>query len=366
MYQKYSKLELLKVAETRYASNFIMLRRLVEVKSALMSMVVGVTWAEWRQSDSERGSMVRRVLIDEHWWSKVEFLLKFTSLAFELLRYVDTDKPFLGEIYDGMDTMVEKTVEIITQEAPTRFFVKVDFVEHVRSTIVTSLNGFNTPLHTLTHALNPKFYDEEFIVLSNGKRKAPHKDKEVATGVKKVLQRLFPSFQQTEVREEFSCFAAGLEDFADISALEERSTMNLIKWTCHGANGVYLQSLATHILSQVASSSLAERNWSTYGFIHSMKRNRLGLQKAEDLVYAHSNLCFVSRKGEEYTSGPHKEWDVDAKNPDLELSPFALDIVDDASGSGIQVASSSHRGSSSAEHASCSIFDDEDEDQYDM
>jgi hypothetical protein len=48
MYREYSKLELLKVAETRYASNFIMLCRLVEVKSALLSMVVGVTWAEWR------------------------------------------------------------------------------------------------------------------------------------------------------------------------------------------------------------------------------------------------------------------------------------------------------------------------------
>jgi hypothetical protein len=46
---------------------------------------VGVTWVEWRQSDSERGSMVRRVLIDEDWWSNVEFLLKFTSPAFELL-----------------------------------------------------------------------------------------------------------------------------------------------------------------------------------------------------------------------------------------------------------------------------------------
>jgi hypothetical protein len=74
----------------------------------------------------------------------------------------------------------------------------------------------------------------------------------------------------------------------------------------------------------------------------------------------------MSCKGEEYTSGPHKEWDVDAENPELELCLVALDIVDDASGSGIQVASSSHRGSSSAEHASCSIFDDEDEDQYDM
>ena len=143
--------------------------------------------------------------------------------------------------------------------------------------------------------------------------------------------------------------------------------MNPIKWwTCHGENGVYLQSLATRILSQVASSSSAERNWSTYGFIHSVKRNRLGSQKVEDLVYVHSKLCLVSRKGEEYTSGPHKEWDVDAENPDLNLSLVALDIVDDASGSGIQIASSSHRGSSSAEHASCCIFDDEDENQYDM
>jgi hypothetical protein len=71
IYQEYSKLELLKVANTRYVSNIIMLRRLVEVKSALMSMVVGATWAEWGEGNSERGSMTWRVLIDEDWWSKI-------------------------------------------------------------------------------------------------------------------------------------------------------------------------------------------------------------------------------------------------------------------------------------------------------
>jgi hypothetical protein len=92
--------------------------------------------------------MVQRVLIDEDWWSKVELFLKFTSPTFELLQDADIDKPFMGEIYDGIDTMVEKTMEIITQEAPTLFFAEVNFVEHVRSIIVTTLNGFNTPLHT--------------------------------------------------------------------------------------------------------------------------------------------------------------------------------------------------------------------------
>jgi hypothetical protein len=229
--------------------------------------------------------------------------------------------------------------------------------------MATRWNGFNTPLHTLAHALNPRFYDEDFIAQINGKRKAPHKDKEVANGVKKAFQTLFPSSQQIVVREEFACFVAGLEDFADISSLEQRRTMDPVKWwTCHGANGVYLQSLATRILSQVASSSSAERNWSTYGFIHSVKRNRLGSKKAEDLVYVYSNLRLVSRRGEEYATGPHKEWNVDAECPDLELSLGSLDIGDDAITTASGIASSTHLGSSSAEHASCSIFNDE----YDM
>jgi hypothetical protein len=83
--------------------------------------------------------MVQRVLIDEDWWSKVELFLKFTLPAFEILRDVDTYKPFLGEIYDGMNTMVEKTMEIITEEAPTLFFVEVYFFEHVRPIIVTKV-----------------------------------------------------------------------------------------------------------------------------------------------------------------------------------------------------------------------------------
>eukprot|EP00253_Pinus_taeda_P030084 PITA_30084 len=236
IFREYSKLELLKVAETRYASNFVMLRRLVEVKHALVSMVVSQLWVEWRQADSERGSMVRRLCLDEDWWSKVDFLLKFTTPAFELLRSADTDQPFLGEV-----------------------------------------EQFQYSIAHFSTCFEPQFYDEELIAQSNGKRKATHKDREVANGVKKALIRMFPSHLHREVKEEFASFAAGIDDYADISALEERSTMNPVRWwICHRANGVHLQNLAIRILSQVASSSSVERHWSTYGFIHSVKRNRLG------------------------------------------------------------------------------------------
>ena len=304
--------------------------------------------------------MVRRMCLDEDWWSKVDFLLKFTTPAFELLQSADTDQPFLGEVHDGMDSMVEKTMEIISQESPQLLFVDDHFAGLIQKIIVDRWNNFNTPLHTLAHALNPKFYDEELIAKSNGKRKAPHKDKDVANGVKKVFQRLFPSSQQTVAREEFTGFAVGLEDFAYISSLEERRTMDPVKWwTCHGANGVYLQSLATLILSQVASSSSTKRNWSTYGFIHYVKRNRLGSQKAEDLVYVHSNLRLASCRGPEYSSGSSKEWDVDPESSDLDISLAALNIEEPRSG----VGQSSSSQQSTIGRASCSIFQDEYEDE---
>ena len=69
----------------------------------------------------------------------------------------------------------------------------------LRCIIVARWNGFDTPLDTLAHALNPKLDDDELIAQSNGKRKAPHKDKEVANGVKRVFQRLFPASLQSKV-----------------------------------------------------------------------------------------------------------------------------------------------------------------------
>jgi hypothetical protein len=90
--------------------------------------------------------------------------------------------------------------------------------------------SFNTPLHTLAHALNPRFYDEDFISQSNGKRKAPDKDKEVFNGMKKAFQRLFLASLQTKVGEEFARFAARLEDFTNMLSLDERRTMNPVKW----------------------------------------------------------------------------------------------------------------------------------------
>jgi len=71
---------------------------------------------------------------------------------------------------------------------------------------------------------------------------------------------------------------------------------------------------------QVSSSSAAQRNWSTYDFIHTKKRNRLTEERARDLVYVHSNLRLLDNiQAVNYveTAVEWKQWAVNA-DPDSE------------------------------------------------
>lgn len=49
------------------------------------------------------------------------------------------------------------------------------------------------------------------------------------------------------------------------------------------------------MLSQVCSASACERNWSAFSFIHSLSRNRLKVETANDLVYVFSNLRLMDK-----------------------------------------------------------------------
>ena len=84
----------------------------------------------------------------------------------------------------------------------------------------------------------------------------------------------------------------------------------MVWWQYHGFAFPTLQTLALKLLGQPGSSLCAERNWSTYKFIHSLKGNKMALARIEDLVYVHSNLRFLSRRNEEYIHIATKMWDI--------------------------------------------------------
>lgn len=55
-------------------------------------------------------------------------------------------------------------------------------------------------------------------------------------------------------------------------------------WANFGSTLAELQRAAVRILAQPASACASERNWSSYGFVHDIKRNRLTPDRAQDLL----------------------------------------------------------------------------------
>lgn len=70
LFRSFSKKEFLKPADTRYATYFILLQRMIEVQEALQSMVVCVEWKRWPESQTQEGKRLRDKVLDENWWTE--------------------------------------------------------------------------------------------------------------------------------------------------------------------------------------------------------------------------------------------------------------------------------------------------------
>eukprot|EP00253_Pinus_taeda_P014332 PITA_14332 len=297
IYRGFTKLELLKVAETRFASHTLVIKRLVEVRQALQAMVIDPYWESCKTSISDREQKSKPIILDDAWSDKVQYLVRLIEPILTLIRAFDTDTPCLGEVYENIDSMLEKIRKIIkaSENDPYETFYYL-----VKDIVTERWNKMTTPLHFLAYALHPKYYHSKILSLPG--RIAPNKDSKVVQGYKIALRKIYRDMGLAlEVRQEFGGFIQSTGSFLDPVAMDDRGHFHPITWWgFHGGDNIHLSTLATMLLSQVASSSSVERNWSTYGFVYSVKLNRLGATKVEDLVYVHSNLHLLSHVESEY------------------------------------------------------------------
>ncbi|KAG5521605.1 hypothetical protein RHGRI_033985 [Rhododendron griersonianum] len=290
IFNDFVPLKLLSVASTRFASVMVMLKRFKLFKTSLQTMVINP-------------------------------------------RTCDTDKPCLHLVYDMWDTMIEKVNVAIYRHEGKRHEDSSTFYEVVHAILVDWWNKNNTPLHCLAHSLNPRYYSDEWLH-EGPSRVPPHKDVEVARERMKCMKRYFPnSADRSKANMEFANFSSKAGEFGDSDSIHDRYAMDPKSWwVTYGASAPLLQSVALKLLVQPSSSSCSERNWSTYSFVHSAKRNKMTPKRAEDLVFIHSNLRLLSRRTRQYMEGQTKMWDIagDAFDTfgdvgELEIAQLSLD-----------------------------------------
>jgi hypothetical protein len=210
-------------------------------------MVISNNWAIWRQSNSERATKIKLRILDDSWWERVEYLLKFTEPIMSVLRYTDMDRPCLGEVYDGIDSMLEKIKQIVNEKEqdPQQTFFK-----QLQEIIEERWNKMTTPLHLLAYALTPKYYSRQFT--DQPGRLPPYRDLEVSEGYMAAFRRFFPGDDMRDIiMDEFIEFANGRGLSSD--ALRHRFSKDAHSWWyLHGQRFQMLQPLAIKVISQVS------------------------------------------------------------------------------------------------------------------
>ncbi|KAL0456074.1 UNVERIFIED_CONTAM: hypothetical protein Slati_0946600 [Sesamum latifolium] len=153
---EFSKLKLLVVAETRFASIIVTLKRFKLIKKQLKMMVISEQWSCYHDDDITKARNVKEKLLDDSRWDLIDYILDFTEPIYEMLRACDTDKPCFHLVYDMWDNMISKVNGAIYKHEKKNDYEESSFWGVVHKVLGDIWSKSNTPLYCLAHSLNPR------------------------------------------------------------------------------------------------------------------------------------------------------------------------------------------------------------------
>lgn len=288
---------LLKPADTRFGTNIIMVERLVELKDNLQEMVASRNYKAWvnKKSYVDQSNLLTKLIMSESFWSKCQLYVDINKPVYELLRLVDGASPVIGKIYYRMFQIQEKINNFPGITATQRKELYQPFVDRWAM--------LHTDLHSAGFLLDP-----EYVGL------AQNTNEEVMNGFYQLVEKMFPNaHDQVVLTTQLTQFRSGHGIFGRSIAKTAAGTMPAYQWwTSFGASTPQLQSFAVRVLSQTASSSEAERNWSLFGFVQSQRRCRLNCQTMDKMVFVHANTRLLDKVTDVCYEEPHIDWELDS------------------------------------------------------
>ena len=153
--------------------------------------------------------------------------MDFTKPIYHMIRFADTDKPAIGEVYEQMDTMLEQIKDIVHKNDP-------DFYKLIHDSVCIRWDKLNVPLHCLSYILTPKYYFASWLdqpALGGGVRVKPHIDEEVSTGYLQALEKLIHDREEcASVRLQLGRYFSCTSLFGTFNAIEDRDRFDALTW----------------------------------------------------------------------------------------------------------------------------------------
>eukprot|EP01018_Ginkgo_biloba_P031482 Gb_30430 [translate_table: standard] len=171
IYRKHAMKELLRPCDTRFATYYIMLKRVFEEKASLRLIVCSNEWDKSPLSKTSKGKLVEQIILSNNFWDSVVRVLNMCKPIVEMLHLVDGDTPCMGLIYDGMDRCKDVIARVFNNV--------VDDYKLMWNMVDFKWKMMHSPLHAATCYLDPKM----FGLKRNG-------DKEVMSGLYATIEKL--------------------------------------------------------------------------------------------------------------------------------------------------------------------------------
>ncbi|KAE8809683.1 hypothetical protein D1007_13724 [Hordeum vulgare] len=120
LFRDNSQLDLLRVAKTRFASNYIVLRRLSDDREALATTVVTTRWKDLLKACDTQGrakaTAIAQSINSERFWENVDAFLAMTKPLFMVIKFSNGEGPKIGDVYERMDNMLGEIQDVVTKE----------------------------------------------------------------------------------------------------------------------------------------------------------------------------------------------------------------------------------------------------------
>ncbi|RVW41808.1 hypothetical protein CK203_116928 [Vitis vinifera] len=285
---------------TRFATNYIALDSLLKKKANLKKVFISDEWAQHNLSRTLIGKEVESLMFDHAYWERVGKLVSIYEALYTVLRIVDSEVvPTMPFVYELIRVMKENLIRLNAKE-----WVLEIIADRWDRTL-------KHPLHAAAFFLNPRFQYKRGVGT----------DPDLLQAVHEVFAKLDPTSEGlSQFGNEIILFRDAKRGFGDRAAIASRSEMVPAEWWfMYGHHAPTLRRLAIKVLSQTASSSACERNWSTFALIHTKQRNRLAYPMLQQLVFCYYNMKLKIRDME-------AEQDKVAEKDYLDLLDIATEV----------------------------------------
>lgn len=274
------KKNIVKPGVTRFASSFLTLQSLLEIKVQLRAMFISPEWDECKWSKTGRGKAAYSTMMSTTFWTNVTLCLKVYTPLVNVLRIVDSDKkPSMGFLYGELRQAKRDIMKAFNNNEKNYGPV----IEIIDSMVKDKLDS---PLHLMAYFLNPFYFfrdhDIQFVVKG---------------GVLDCVEVFY--FDDVEMQcevmnVEISKYRNKDGPFGKVVA-EKGCEQNDDKfdpvswWSTYGYHTPNLQRMAKKILSLTSTSSGCERACNSFEEMNMKKFNRLNSDQFNDVIYIKFN-----------------------------------------------------------------------------